>query len=562
MSAKDPKEVLYNKGFAAGIKSASKKKRSVAKLNSLVQRLADASQAELSKYSRQVSYDDDFMTLYGTHQILKPAYSPQRLYQIYEESGVLQACVEANVRNIVGFGWSIVPTNGTEFDNMDPGEKEKDPEKLFLEDFFSTPNGDQSFTTIAEKFWRDYEICGHAYLEVVKAMSDKPQLVFWADTRRLRACYLDDTLVDVSIKVRRGGKIVSIPAKKKFRKYVMLSTQAATESAVETHKLRYFKEYGDPRKMNALTGHYENQKDNSDKVWVEASEIAAHHHGNDEPYGMPRWIGCLMAVLGLNKAEFVNLDLFTNQGIPPLLITIAGGQLTEESIEDLMRMMEKAKGAESFNKTLILEAESTSYDLQGREQPPKIDFKSLLDYRQSDLMFKDYMVDTRDVVRRFGFRLAGIMLGDAQDINYASARILREIMEEQVFQPERRILDEMVNKKIVEALGIQKWKYQTVRPIITSKDELLRLVKPLIDGGCFTINELVEFANRHFGMQLRPYTGKEAEEWADIPIPVVLAPLHNYGKTGNMDSQPTAGDTTQDTPQVTPQETPQDGAVQ
>lgn len=479
------------------------------------------------QYSRQTNSDDLFLTMYSDSVVLTPPYSPNKLYEIFEESDILQACVSAYSDNIDGFGWEIIPVDGVESD-LEVADKQGSPEKQLLQDFFNTPNGIESFKTIKKNIRRDFEVTGNAYIEVYRNFKKQPQLVYWMDAQRVRICPLEDKDVEYEVSLIRGGSEVKIKTKKKFRKYAMLYSM--TRQNPINMKIRYFKEYGDPRSMNSLTGHYSEDRDpEEDKIWEEATEVIHYKHGSGV-YGIPRWIGNIFNTLGLTKASFVNFDLFDNQGIPPLIISVAGGILSEESIEDLYKVFSSVKKADSFNKLIILEAMAGEVDLQGKSEPPKLEFKSMLDYRKDDLMFQEYIKDARLAVRQLGFRLPSLFIGDHENINYASARIIRETTEEQVFIPIRDEIDELINLTIVKDLGVRDWRFKSKSPVIRSNDELIKLLPSIIANGAFTTNELIEFSNENFGTKLKPYLGEEAEKWqANVPTPLLYGALHNFG---------------------------------
>ena len=233
----------------------------------------------------------------------------------------------------------------------------------------------------------------------------------------------------------------------------------------------------------------------------------------------------MLAVMGLSRAEFVNFDLFDNQGVPPLILMVSGGSLTENSFQDLISLMQKAKGVQNFHKMLLLETESSNVDVNGREVPANIEVKDMMEYRKDDAMFLNYMTDSRKSVRQFGFRLPGMFVGETTDYNYATAKVARETAEEQVFVPERRSFDEIINRTVIKALGYDDvCRFVSRAPVIRSNEELLDLLPILTEKGAFTINELISFTNEHFGTDLQPYD-EEKEEWANQPIPFVFDPL-------------------------------------
>jgi PBSX family phage portal protein len=479
--------------------------------------MAEKSEKEKAQYSRQVDYDDLFdsygreSALGGGIRLIAPPYKPGRMYELYEQSGVLKACVDAYVNNIEGYGYNII-SGESDDDNL---QTEDNPEVRSLKDFFDSPNDMDSLDVLRERKRRDEEITGNAYFEVVRSRDNKPVLMFWANAQRIRITTTREPVV-INVSVVRDGKSVAIPSEKRFRSYCMLSSDGASSGP----RVRWFKEYGDPRAMNAETGEFV-----KDDVEIPASKLASEiihfKHGNGV-YGIPRWIATLLSVMGSWKANMVNFDLFDNQGIPPLIVSISGGKLTEDSFQDLLALFRKAKGAQNFHKLLILETEGEPTGFDGREVLPRLGIQNLSEYRKEDAMFLQYLRDCRQEVQKLGFRLPGMFLGISDDANFATAFIVRTTVEEQVFLPERSRFDEVINKTLVRDLagtgGLLRFKSKG--PTLQSTDGLGGLISTLVNAGVFTVNGLISFVNASYGTSIALYDKSEA--WADEPIPVAV----------------------------------------
>src|SRR5262249_34309230 len=101
------------------------------------------------------------------------------------------------------------------------------------------------------------------------------------------------------------------------------------------------------------------------------------------PYGVPRWIGALLSVLGSREMEEVNYLYFQNKSVPPLALLVSGGRLSDASIPRIERFIEEnLKGKENFHKILILEAEGGGSS--GEMARAKIELHPLTDAQQQD----------------------------------------------------------------------------------------------------------------------------------------------------------------------------------
>lgn len=477
-----------------------------------------ASEERAAAYTRQIQYDDPFTEFYGTDgkKVLQPPFLPNSLYEIYEESGVIQACVEAMVENVDGYGHRIVPIEGSELDLTEEEQKQKE----ILEAFFRTPNGIESFGEIREKLRRDIEVTGNGYLEVVRNGAGKPHMLFWLDAKKTRLLPMDSERVAVQVFLDRDGKIVPETILRQFRRFAMIDSSGKN--------LVYFKEFGDPRPMDANTGEFVYGTPPED--FVPASEVIHFKIGNGT-YGVPRWIGTILTALGTSRAEYVNFDLFDGQAVPPLIISVSGGELTDESFDDLLNLLKKSKGVKNFHKVIVLEAESTAVTPDGRATAPRIEVQDLMAFRKEDALFGKYLADGRTAIRMFGFRLPGIFIGDHTGVNFATAKISRELAEEQLFIPVRTKFDDKINATILREFGIFSLKFKSDGPVIKSSQDVISIFPQLLKSSVFSMNELVQFTNENFGLHLKPYDG----EWADLPIGLLLYLFQALGMQAGSD---------------------------
>jgi PBSX family phage portal protein len=441
---------------------------------------------------------DQFTTsLYSQYALLIPPYSPERLYRIFEESSVLPTCIQAMIDNIPGFGYDYIYQNGKVL-------PENSVEKAEMEDLLSQANETQSFLSVRRDARRDIEVTGNGYYEVVRYPDRTIALIYQAKATNMRITALDEEPQRVKVFLRRKGKIVESTIKKRFRKFAYLVDGT-------TNKVRWLKEFGDPRAINPETGDYMSSRSRN-----QANEIIhIKLEGGLSPYGVPRWIGNMMNVLGTRAADYVNYDIFNNQGIPPLLVLISGGVLTDESIDDLENMFAAHKGMTEFNKLAILEAEDMSGDVDSPNKA-RIDVKPLTEYRKEDQMFGDYIDKSSKYVRQ-SFRLPPLLIGTSESYSFASSKTSRLIAEEQIFKPERLTEDEQLSATLFGHLP--EWKFRTKGPEVIRSDEVASLFAHLTNSGALTVNDAVDIANKMFDLKLE----RRVEDWAELPLAIVLA---------------------------------------
>lgn len=457
-----------------------------------------------SLFQRQVPDEGDpFEAYYAKGMLLQPPFMFSSLYRIYEQSDVLQECIEAMIANVDGFGYQMQFTG----DDRDlEGDREADSELEKAKNFFDRVNDEQSMMTIRKLMRQDYEVLGNEAFEVIRNNLGEPQMMFHIPFQRLRMTKVDRAPIPMDVLLPRNGKPVKVRMQKYMRRYCQIEITGT--------KLRWFKQYGDPRVLDATTGEFMKA---GEKPKMIASEILHFKQPfGDSVYGIPRWIGAIMDILGRRSSQYVNYDLFENQGIPPMAVMVSGGVLTDDSMEDLENMVRSLRGAGKWNKILILESNLESQGLEDKGNA-KIELKNLSEYRKEDQMFGNYLSNTEKVIRH-RYRFPPMYVGGVETFTLATAKAAKTVGEEQIFVPERTAMDEFINNKVCSAIGITKWKYATKGPQIVGAEEISNGVQAFANTGAFTVNNAIEMANAAFGLQMSKFT----EPWADYPFPLVL----------------------------------------
>lgn len=455
-------------------------------------------------YRRAVEdLEDPFTDYYNSKQLKEPPYNFQRLWSIYEESDILQACVDAYQKNTDSFGYNLL------FLGDDIKEKDKPENKRQLtkaKNFFDRVNEEESFATIRQLMRQDLEVMGNGAFEVIRDLKGEVAVMYYLPFKYIRMSSKNVTPIVKEVSIMRDGKMVKLKIRKTYRKFAQLRSDGK--------RLRWFKEFGDPRVMDALTGDYAAK---GATVKYPASEIWHFKIPfGGLSYGMPRWIGAMLSVLGRRLAEFVNYDLFENQGIPPMALMITGGTLTDESMKTLKAMLRGLRGAENFNRMWLLEALPEGMGLEDTGNV-KMELKNLADQRKEDQMFSAYLDGTEKAIRR-RFRIPPLYTGGVETFTLATAKAAQTVVEEQVFVPERLAFDEPINTKLLPELKIDQFWYKTKGPRMVGAADITTAIKAFSDTGALSVNHAIERANEAFGLEMSIMDAP----WADYPISFVV----------------------------------------
>lgn len=398
----------------------------------------------------------DIQTLGESNQILEPTYHPVTLTALTHQNNTMLQAVAAMEINIDGTGYELQRRDGE--DMADEDEKKTEA----IREFFNEPWTGMSFTTIRRKLRRDLESSGNGFLEVIRNQAGEITFVKYIEAKMMRLLRLDQPRPIVK-KVRRGGKEITLKVVERRRRYVQV---------VGRSKVRYFKEFGEQGVLDAGTGRWEGDENGGSDGTVTGSgpndpnrediftqKVDAGNRATEilhftaipdvlTPYGVPRWINNLPSVLGSRKAEEFNLEFFDHGGLPPAMILIMGGQLSKESMTELTNYL--AGKAAIKQRGVIAEIFAASGDL-GSAGNVKVSVERFGDERQKDSMFQTYDERCAEHVR-IAYRLPPMFLGLSEAYNFATAYTAYMIAEAQVFSPERKEFDEVINLTLMKEL--------------------------------------------------------------------------------------------------------------
>ncbi len=479
---------------------------------------------------------------------LGPPYDPLALAQLAEHSSALRPNLDAYAVNIDGFGHRLEPAIDLEAEDAEAqvadaiylerahAEEDQAPqaasegeiearlkellhqarlEKARLRSFFDFCCFDQSFVGLRRQTREDLETTGNAYWEILRDLRGRIVRFVYVPNYSIRLLPLETSVTEVEDRIQVSPvSFEKVPVQRRLRKYVQVQGAQKT----------YFKEFSDPRVVSRKSGAvFETvealrKADSSDGSANEILHFAIH--SSRSPYGVPRWIGALLSVLGSRQMEEVNYLYFENKSVPPMALLVSGGNLNQDSIPRIERFIEEnIKGKDNFHKILILEAEGSKDSGQ-----TKIELKPLTDAQQQDALFQVY--DERNIEKVGStFRLPKLLRGESKDFNRATAQAALRFAEDQVFQPERDEFDHLMNRKIFSDMGISFWRFRSQTPVTRDPERMTGMVEKLVRVGVLTPEEGRLLAADIFNREFR----KIGDDWTKRPITLTLAGIQNQG---------------------------------
>jgi PBSX family phage portal protein len=424
---------------------------------------------------------------------ITPVLDQRGLRKMRSNSSILPQCIRAYKNNIAGFGI------GVKYKEDVKETAEMKSEFTKAEEVIDLLNLDMDTKEVFEDVIEARETYGIAYLEVMRSVAGEvAEIVFIRDTPSVTKSLALPPYVEVNF--HKNGN--EVKRKRKFCKY---KQQIGGKTV-------YFKEIGDPRAMSKESGEYLKDDEKLDLA-EQANEIIEFAIGT-EPYGEVRWIGQILGIDGSRKAENLNNRYFSEGRHTPLMITIEGGSLTDDSYDKLQEYMNGIKGESGQHAFMILETES----IDGRtdidtEQKPIIKIVKMADILQKDELFQDYLDNNRRKVQS-AFQLPDLYVGYTTDFNRATSQTAMEVTEEQVFQPERKSLAWVINNILLADYKFKHVEAYFKSPNITNPDDIMKILNIVERAGGLTPNKAKEIGLRAIGETSEDYEG----EWANVPL--------------------------------------------
>lgn len=516
-------ETPGDKSETTTLTKADKPTAQVFQLKSVPNQLAKADAPAVA--SSAFDPEDEFRTYYTSSlgsdtQVIEPPYNLRVLDRLSQENNALSPCIEAMVTNVAGTGYDF------EKPGEDAETSKDDTNISHLRDFFGEPYPGQSFTTINKSVRRDLERTGNAYLEIICNPQDEPVFFRHVDAKMMRLVTLDNA-VPVKRIVRRKGAEVTTTVMQRERRFCQL---------VNGVNMVYFAEFGASRDLNKKTGRWADvgkrlpATERASKI-IHFTVLPDAH----TPYGVPRWISQLPSILGSRRSEEYNLEFFENGGIPPVLILLQGGTLMPETKNALELKMGKGT-AQAKNRVQVLEVMPSGGTLNSPNQA-RVTVERFGAERQDDSMFENYDEKCEMRVRR-AFRLPPIFVGAADDYNFATAVASYAVAEAQVFKPERDEFDEVINIKLMRALGFKDYKMISKPLVIEDAALKLQGVQLAMSTKAVEEEDLLYEINEATGIDVRYRKPEPTPTMAVGPdgVPIPLKPgVAAFGGGGDDD---------------------------
>lgn len=517
-------EIVKESSFEGEVKSPKgkiRKKRFNVKVIKLKRQghLEPKNKDDSEPHSQQEKSDLEKLLVEG--KLIKTPYDLNQLVALVEISNVLRECLDTMCINIEGFGHLFRPRLLTD-ENKNKYEKEIYNELADLDAFFDIICSEYSFPEARKRMRYDLESTGNGYFEIIRNLAGKISEVLHIPGHTVRLSKLDEDFTKYSVYVvvpseQDGWVVESVIRKKRFRRFVQVDDTGQVIS--------WFKEWGDPRIIDKRDGSVKDEKLNFQFRATELKHFKVYSPRT--PYGVPRYIGRYVSILGSRRSEEVNYFTMGSNQVPSAFIMVEDGALTEGSVDRLKELVESGIGEDlNYAKFVLLEAETDEEEaITGMGGKARVKVEPMTKIQPEDQLFQKYDKNNQDKVRQ-AWRIPPIFVGRSEDYTRATAQASRTLADEQVFAPERGTVDHWVNQ-LIRQLNIRFHIFKSKTPNITDNSELIKAMGIAEKSGGMTPRRADVLLQDIFDGQVGPQpTGIDL----DIPYSLQFAQAQNAGK--------------------------------
>ncbi len=436
--------------------------------------------------------EDPFNNQYASGQILVPTVNPAYLTGLAHYSETLTAAYAAMAQNVDGFGHQFTVRRKPKTDEE---RTAADVERLMLDNFFAYAAPDMSFIRLRKNRRVDMEATGRGCIEVLRSLptEENPNGRI-TGFNHVRSKFVRFCIEDRDAQLARAwrfneqtGVWEEFEYYQRFRRYVH---QVAGQN-------RYFRQFGDPRQLNMMTGQFFKRGDNYVLDRRDLTETEAKNAANelwvdtiydpDDVQGNPRWLGAELDVQNNRLAAESANDYLEQGGVPLCLVAVQGGNLDTETFDRLNYALKDAQASHPENRMIIVEVVPTKSEAGpldgGQVVSPKIEVTKLNDLQRSDdsMFLQLRQRGTENVLQPF--RINSLFLGKNNDQSFATANVSMQLGESQVFAPERDDFDWFINNRILPELGATWWTFKSNGPKLEDNTSWVEVLRVAIEYG-------------------------------------------------------------------------------
>lgn len=417
-------------------------------------------------------YIDPFtISGYSLWDIINPPYDLDTLAQLYDQSAIHNAAINARVMNTVGLGYEFTETlkakRRIEKASDDPAKLERVRKsnqdlKEELDEIFEALNIEETLIETLVRVWQDVLSVGNGYLEIGRNNAGKIGYIGHVPAVLVRVRRKRDGFVQIS----RSNKIQAVF----FRNFQDTETSDPINQDPKPNELIHFKIYSP----------------------------------NSTYYGIPSSVSAAAAIIGDKFAKEYNIDYFENKAIPRYAVILKGAKLSAKSKTELVNYFRNEVKGKNHGTLVIPIPASIGTDAD-------IKFEKL-EAGVQDASFDKYRKSNRDEIL-VANRVPAPKVGVYDNANLAVSRDADKTFKMQVIGPDQSIIEKKLNRVVGEFTDLLQFKLKRIDLI--DEDIESRINDRYLRTEVISPNEVrarIGLPERKDGDDVLPYPTKAKQE--------------------------------------------------
>ncbi len=364
--------------------------------------------------------DPETIDGYALFDVVTPPYDLETLAELYEQSSIHYAAVNARTMNTVGLGFrfddSVKGKKKLERSQNSKSKLERvrqdiDRSKRKMEELFDAFNIDETFIETMIKVWNDYLTVGNGYIEISRTNSGKIGYVGHVPATLVRVRRNRDGYIQLA----NTSKVNAVF----FRNFQDLETEDPLGKDANPNELIQFKSYTP----------------------------------NNTYYGVPPAVPAAAAIVGDKFAKEYNIDYFENKAIPRYAIVLKGAKLSQKSKEQLVNYFRQEVKGKHHGTLIVPLPPSMGNDSDVRFEK--------LEAGVQDSSFDKYRKSNRDEIL-VGNRVPAPKVGVYDNANLAVSRDADKTFKTQVVGPDQKIIEKRINRIVKEYTDNVEFRFESI----------------------------------------------------------------------------------------------------
>lgn len=411
--------------------------------------------------------DPERLDGYSLYDIVNPPYDLDVLAQLYDQSAIHNASINARAMNTVGCGYEFVETlkarRRIEKAQGDPERVSKvrkslQDEKERLQELFQSLNDEETLDETMIKTWLDVLAVGNGYIEIGRNIDGSIGYVGHVPATLVRVRRKRDGFVQIA----KSNKISAVY----FRNFQDFETEDPLNQDPKPNELIHFKIYSP----------------------------------NNSYYGIPAAVSAATAIVGDKFAKEYNIDYFENKAIPRYAIILKGAKLSARSKQELINYFRNEVKGRNHGTLVIPIPSSIGSDADIRFEK--------LEAGIQDSSFDKFRKSNRDEIL-VANRVPAPKAGVYDNANLAVSRDSDKTFKNQVVGPDQVIIEKKLNSIVLEFSDLVSFQFKKID--LVDEEMQSRIYDRLLRTEVISPNEVrnhLGYPTREDGDDILPFPTK------------------------------------------------------